>query len=318
MANPTGSMVHVNVPLTDISVAVMQDARNFVAPRVFPQVNVQKQSDLYYVYDRGDLLRIEAKKRAPSTESAGMGYKQSTTPYYAAVYALHKDVADQDRQNADPALNLEADATEILMQNLMMQREVDWFNTFYKTGVWGYDYTPTTLWDVSGSTPIYDILTQVEFIISQIGCNIQDITFTVSPDTWQVLKSHPEIKDIVKYTQRAVITEDLLTAVLGIKQVIVGRGITNTAVEGATDVVGYIATPKCALLSYAPPSPALKKQAAGYIFGWTGLLGAGSTGSRVKKFRMEHLEADRIEAEMAYAMNVISPNSAVFFDSVIS
>lgn len=318
MSNPTGSMVHVNVPLTDISVAVMQDARNFVANRVFPQVNVQKQSDLYYVYDKGDLLRIEAKERAPGTESAGMGYKQSTTPYYAKVYALHKDIADQDRQNADPVLNLEADATEILMQNLLMKRESDWFNTFYKTGVWGTDYTPGTKWDLAGSTPLENILNQVEAIISQIGCDIQDITLTLSPDTWQVLKNHPEIKDVVKYTQRGVITEDLLTAVLGIKQIVVGRGIKNSAVEGATESTGYIATAKCALLTYAPKSPAIKKQSAGYIFGWTGLLGAGSTGSRVSKFRMEHLRSDRIEAEMAYAMQVVSAPSGVFFNGAIS
>ena len=52
MPNPTISSVHTNRPLTNISIAWRQAATDFVADRVFPIIPVQKQSDLYYVYDR--------------------------------------------------------------------------------------------------------------------------------------------------------------------------------------------------------------------------------------------------------------------------
>ena len=94
-AQPTVSDVHVNRPLTDLSVAFIQMAADFVADRVFPTVPVQKQSDLYFVYSREDWYRSQAERRAPGTESAGSGWDLSTDSYFAHKYAIHKDVSAQ-------------------------------------------------------------------------------------------------------------------------------------------------------------------------------------------------------------------------------
>ncbi|MFN9111239.1 MAG: hypothetical protein ACK5XN_14350, partial [Bacteroidota bacterium] len=77
---PTPGDVHVNAPLTNISIAFLQNAANFVATRVFPNIPVQKQSDRYYVYERGDFNRDEMQLRAPATASAGGGYTLDNTP----------------------------------------------------------------------------------------------------------------------------------------------------------------------------------------------------------------------------------------------
>src|SRR5574343_1416849 len=98
---PSRADVHVNRPLTNISVAFMQNASNFIADRVFPVVPVAKQSDLYFTFDRGAFNRDEMQRRAPGAESAGAVYTVATAPYNCAVWALHKDVADQVRANAD-------------------------------------------------------------------------------------------------------------------------------------------------------------------------------------------------------------------------
>ncbi|MES0340719.1 MAG: hypothetical protein ABUK08_00225, partial [Candidatus Humimicrobiaceae bacterium] len=89
---PTAGDVHVNTPLTMISIAYLQNAMHFVADQVFPNIPVTKQSDRYYTYDRGEFNRDEMEKRAPGTESAGGSYTLDNTPtYYADVYAFHKD-----------------------------------------------------------------------------------------------------------------------------------------------------------------------------------------------------------------------------------
>ena len=49
MPQPTVSQVHVNRPLTNISVAFAQAATSFAAERVFPRIPVAKQSDRYFV-----------------------------------------------------------------------------------------------------------------------------------------------------------------------------------------------------------------------------------------------------------------------------
>ena len=41
---PSSAQVHVNRPLTNISIAYIQEATNFVATRVAPTISVAKQS----------------------------------------------------------------------------------------------------------------------------------------------------------------------------------------------------------------------------------------------------------------------------------
>src|SRR4051794_35076494 len=102
MSQPTNNDVHVNVPLSNFSLMFEQDGEGFVAEQVFPGVPVDHQSNTYYKYNRGDFNRNTVKIRAAGTESAGDGYNVSATDtYFAPVYALHKDIPDQVRNNAD-------------------------------------------------------------------------------------------------------------------------------------------------------------------------------------------------------------------------
>ena len=132
MPNPTASDVHVNAALTNISVAFMQEEGSFVADRVFPIIPVPKQSDRYFVYNKGDFFRSEAQLRAPGAPSAGTGFSIDNTPsYFADVYAIHKDIDDQIRANSDAAINPDRDATLFVTQQLLLRRELTWAATFF-------------------------------------------------------------------------------------------------------------------------------------------------------------------------------------------
>ena len=136
-AQPTASDVHVNRPLTNLSVAFMQSETDYVADRIFPVVPVEKKADSYYVYARDDWFRLEAKERAPATESAGGGWELNTETYNAKKHAFHKDVDDDLRTNADAALNVDNDATRFVTQQMLMIREQRWIDAYFKAGVWG-------------------------------------------------------------------------------------------------------------------------------------------------------------------------------------
>src|SRR5258706_7929665 len=124
MAEPTLTQVHVNRPLTNISQAYMQDSTDYIADKIFPIVPVQKQSDRYFVYTKGDWFRDETQVRAPATESAGGGYGLDNTPsYYAPLYAFHKDVDPQVRANSDVPLNADRDATLFITHRMLLKRE---------------------------------------------------------------------------------------------------------------------------------------------------------------------------------------------------
>ena len=114
----------MNRPLTNMSVAFMQSAENFVASRVFSNINSGFQSDLYYSYPRGEFNRIMMKKRAPGAPSAGASYNVETQSFLAEVQALHRDIPDQIRANQDNPINLDSEAMRFLsLQALLQERE---------------------------------------------------------------------------------------------------------------------------------------------------------------------------------------------------
>lgn len=318
-AQPTVGDVHINRPLTDLSVAFLQEPSDFVADRVFPTVPVAKQSDLYFIYERGDWYRSEARRRAPGTESAGSGWNLSTDSYFAHKYAIHKDVSDDVRANADAALRVDQEATQFVTQQCQLIREITWTEDYFVTGVWTNESTPVTLWDAGGSTPIEDIRAQIINVKAATG--FRPNVVVMSPRVWGVLQDHPDFVARVNAGQTpvgpAMVNLAAFAAVLEIDEAMIAWGVQNTAIEGAAEATDFIAGDNL-LLAYRAPAPSLMQPSAGYTFAWTGLLGAGAFGNRIKRFRIERIESDRVECELAFDTKVVGADLAHFFLQPIS
>src|SRR6185436_5667538 len=167
MGQPTRSDLHVNALMSNLSLMYAQEEGNFIATRVFPIIPVQKASDRYTIYSRADMNRNQMRKRAPGTQSAGIGYKVDTTPTYSIdVWSLHIDIDDQRRANADAIFNLDAEATQILTVQALISREIDWASSFFTSGVWtttrtGVASAPSSVqflqWNDTNSSPIVDV-----------------------------------------------------------------------------------------------------------------------------------------------------------------
>lgn len=328
MPQPTRSDVHVNRPLTNVSVAYIQRAQDFIADKVFPIVPVMKQSDRYFVYSKSYWFSTRANKRAPATESAGSGFHVDNTPsYFADVWAVHQDVDDQTRANADQPLDLDRDATLFVTQQLLLRREIQFTSKYFATGVWtgytGGDFDVATdsaslkQWDVSGSDPLQDVDFLKQSIKSQTG--FLPNCLVVAPDVFFALRNNPVIIDRIKYTQRGLVSEDLLAALFGVDKFLVAAAVQNTANENTTNTgtFNYLTKNK-ALLVYANPAPSILQPSGGYIFSWQGLFGAGAQGNRIMTFRMEHLKADRVEGEMAFDMKLVGTDLGVLLTNVLA
>lgn len=327
---PTPSDVHVNTPLTQVSVAFMQSADRFVADKVFPVVNVAKQSDRYYVYDRGSFNRDEMKERAPASESVGSGYSLDNTPtYYCREWSLHKDIPDQLRANADAVIAVDRDATEFLTTKALIRREKNWVTNYFAGGVWTNDFdgvasgnawgSGTVLqWNDANSTPIEDIRKASTTVLQSTG--FMPNTLVLGKAVYDALVDHPDMIDRIKYGQTpgspAIVNRQALASLFEVERVVVMSAIENTAAEGAANSHSFIGGKK-ALLVYAAPSPGLMTPSAGYTFVWTGMYNSLG-GTRIRQFRMEHLMADRVEIDMAFDHKLVAADLGFMFDSVIA
>lgn len=323
-AQPTASSVHVNAPLTNVSVAYLQSATDFIADKVFPVVSVDKQTDIYWKYTKNDWFRDEAQLRAPGTESAGGGYNvDSTNTYSAKVYSFHKDIPDQVRSNADSGIDVDRDATMFVTQRLLVKRERIFTANYMKTGVWK-DYTGVAVapaanqfmqWDdYANSDPLNDIRIARVYIKTLTG--FKPNTLVLAENVFEALKNHPDIVDRYKYTSSSVVTQDMIAKLFEVDKILIAGGVYASNVEGGTDAYSYI-TSKSALLCYSAPNPGLLTPSAGYTFSWKGLSSLGYS-TAVKTFRMEHLESDRIEGQSAFDMKVVGADLGAFFATAIS
>ena len=318
MPQPTRGDVHVNRPLTNISIAYIQDAKNFIADQVFPNVPVLKQADRYFSYTKDFWFRTNAQKRAPGAESAGAGFGIDNTPtYFCDVWAEHVDVDDQTRTNADMPLDLDRDATMFVTQGLLLRREIEFMRTFMGASIWtgASDTTPSIKWDAATGDPMLDVDNMKSDIKAKTG--FMPNTFVVTNDVFFALRNNKYVLDRIKYTQRGVVTEEILAALFGVDKFLVSGAVLNSAQEGITASMNYLVT-NCALLCYANPSPSILQPSAGYTFGWQGLFGAGALGNRIKSFRIEKISSDRIEGEMAFDMKLVGADLGGFFTSILT
>lgn len=323
---PTPGDLYVSTALTNVSVAYMQ-TNPMIADQVFPVVPITVQGGKYFKFRKGDWYRAEMKPRAPGTESAGSGWRVSTDDFFAEQYAFHTDINDTQRANAAGTFNLEKNATDFVTRTMLLSRELLWARRFFVPTPWNVQVTGV------GSSPGSDEILQwhTDDATPQANINYYSLMMArltgyrpnvliIGPEVELALLQNPDLIDRVKYTQNAMITRQLIASYLGVERLLVADAVVNSGPESedpADDDFDFVFG-KSALLCYSAPAPGLEVPSAGYTFAWNGLFGSSAYGSRISKFRMEHLKSDRIEGEMAFDMKVVSSDLGIFFSDLVA
>jgi hypothetical protein len=332
MAQPTVGAVHVDSALTNISVAYFQTADNFVAGRVFPNVPVAKQSDRYFILNKSDTMRSDSLKRAPGTAAARRGYGLDNTPtYFCEEYSIAIPTPYQVYSNADAAVDPDRIAAQLVMEDLLIDREKNWVNTFFTSGVWDNEETgvasspasgETIQWsDQTSSDPIRDIREAKDTILETTGKRPN--TLILQRRVMSALEDHADIVDRVKYANStsdnpARVNEKTLAALFGVERIMVADGTQNTAAEGATGSYSFIAG-KSALLCYVAPSPSLMTPSAGYTFSWSGYLGqTNAIGMATKRRDDDERGSIVVEGTMSYDQKVVASDLGYYFGSIVA
>ena len=101
----TSRDVHIDRPLSNLVVGF--EPQGTIVQNFLPIVDVAKQSDLYYKYEKGDFFRIPSTtKRAPKTKGRTAHFNVSSESYYATNYALVDEMDYETLVNQDDPLKL--------------------------------------------------------------------------------------------------------------------------------------------------------------------------------------------------------------------
>jgi hypothetical protein len=317
-AHPTPGDVHVNALVTNICVAYFQSKEGFVAGQVFPEIPVDKNSNVYPIWNNTDFNKDVMKKRAPSTESVGGGIAPTTDSFFCEVRAFHIDLDDQLKANFDAQFRNDAAVAEYLGLVDLISREIAWTSKYFTTGIWatnkvgGSDFTK---WDDDASDPLKDIEAAKLYMLEETG--FEPNTLVLGAHVLAALRIHPAIIDRVKYAgmgkgNPALTTLSDLAYLFGIDRILPMKAIKNTAAEGVAASNAFIGG-KNALLAYSNMGKSILMPSAGYTFNWNGYTGAGQNGARVRSFRMENIHSDRYEIESAWDQKLVASSMGYFF-----
>jgi hypothetical protein len=274
----TPSNVHIDQPLSNLTLAYVQEQTNFIADKVFPTVGVQKQSDKYYIYDRANMNRAgDVQKLAPRTEVNRIGQSISNDSYFADVYGLGMDFDEQTLSNEDAMLDIRSAGATTLVNRLLIHREEQFAASFFAAGIWGTDATPSNLWsDYTNSTPIRDVTTARRTMQLKSG-GFKPNTMVIGKEVRDILINHPDILARLNggatVTNTALITDAKLAEIFEVENFYVMEAVKNTGAEGLSESNAFIGG-KNALLVHTPRTAGLMTPAAGLTFAWNNVPGA--------------------------------------------
>ena len=322
----TPSAVHIDQPLSNLTLAYVQEQTNFVADKVFPVVGVQRQSDKYYIYDRANMNRSgDVKKLAPRTEVNRIGMAISNAAYYADVYGIGMDFDEQTIANEDAMLEVRAAGAQTLINRVLIEREEQFASSFFSAGVWTTDVTPSNLWsDYTNSTPISDVTAGRRTMQLKSG-GFKPNTMVIGKEVRDVLINHPDILARLNggatVTNTALITDAKLAEIFEVENLYVMEAVKNGAVEGLAESNAFIGGKNC-LLVHTPSSAGLMTPAAGLTFAWNNIPSVNNLGITVESFSDDALKrqqvAEHIQVKMAYDMKVVGADLGYFFEDVVA
>lgn len=261
--------VHIDVPLSNIAVEAFSTG-DFIGAQLFPIVDVRKQSDKYYTITKNSWLRTPSSTlRSPKDSPRRVEFDVSSDSYFADNYALASENAHEVLANADDPIQLRARTTRFLVDMLMRDQEVRIANqvTSISNIGSGVSLTGANKWsDYTGSDPVADVTTGHAFIRSNTGLLAN--TALMDFDTYQMVRRHPVLLDMYKYTQGGLVNDAELKSVFKVDNILVSNAIRNAALEGGTASLVNIWGNNCLLCHVNKTPTGLRTATFGLAFRW--------------------------------------------------
>lgn len=283
--------VRVDPLLSNISIAYRN--RVYIADQVAPVIPSQLDAGKFAVYTQADWFRNEAAKRSAGARAKRGEYGITFDSYLCEEYAFAREVPDEVRRNAMDPIRPDQEATEFATDKILLAKEKRVADKMNTAANWASGHSVTLTggqqWsDYANSDPISNIETAIDTIHGKTG--IRANTMTLPFPVWKKLKHHPDIVDRIKYSQRGLVTVDLLKEVFDIETLLLAEALLTATPEttaATTETYTYV-WGKDVWIGYVARNPGLQQPTAMYQF---------SSGQRgVRRWREEANHQDVVEA----------------------
>lgn len=299
------STATANPVLTGHARKFMQDRSAFIGMRLFPVFMAGEQSAQYYVFDEANLLAYPRNiQRAPGAAYTRSLMKLSDDSFTCREYGHEEPVDDRERKKYANAIDADTAAVERATSVLLLNHEVRVMTKATSASV-----PSTTIveeWnDYANSDPVKDVDAAKKAIHLATGMDANVIA--LNRDVFYALKEHPKILDKIKYSQRGVVTREIIAEVFGVEELLIAGSIENSAAEGQAISPAYIWGDKV-IVAHRETSQNLMAPNFGRTFAWVGET--GPDGVLVESYRQDEIRSDVHRARHDVDEKLVAPKAA--------
>ncbi len=310
---PLKSQLHVDQLLSNVSIQYRN--KNYIASEIFPEVPVKKDSDLYRIFDRN--FRLPETLRAAKGVAREASFDVTTGQYVLAQHSLKDYVSDRDAENYDLS-DLRADTTEFLTDKILLRLESDAAQLFINqtssgntNTSWSLSHSLSTAqqWsaETTTSNPIPQMDTAATVVLENSG---QVVNYAMLPHRCLIAaKNHPSVIDRIKYTS-ADITPAMIAGLFDVPQLLIGKAVVETSVEGATSAAISAVWGDNVFMGYKPAKASPLAASAGYIF--------KNSIPMTKRWRVEERQSEAIEVNLHYQVKVVASLAGYLLKDVLA
>lgn len=311
---PSTTAVHVDRALSNISVFFKNPS--YAADRLSPPVNVNKESDKYFVYGT-EHLRIPPTLRRDKSMTREVTYSISLDSYYCEEYGLHELVSDRERENSDEALRPDIDCTEHITEVLLLDREyrvanlvLDSTNTQWGAYAATHFENLAADWDdKAGADPRGNIY-HAKLVVFADARRPANTMFIPTEVAYQLAQLE-QVDELRKYTDPGLLTDSGLPPNVWGLTTVECQSTYESQAEGATTVVRDETWGNNLVIAYINPNPvSLKTQ--------TFSLTMQKRPFEVRKWREEKIKCDLIEITHLYDTKLIAPACGFVYTNVMT
>ena len=184
---PPPNDLHVDTVLSNLSLRYMNES--MIADSVLPIVKVNKRSDKYVVYEKGQSYRLIDSSVGPKAQPNEVDWEVGTQNYSVNDYALAEYLPIESVDNADTPIEPRMDTNDFLNEWLALDREVRVAKMVFAAA----NYDAANKVDHSGDTlyqwGIRVVLVQIEDVQASVeGCFVRANTLVFGQEAWQAFR----------------------------------------------------------------------------------------------------------------------------------
>jgi len=245
----------------------------FIGTKVLPIFPTKKKASIFPAITRESLTRDADTKRAPRGNYNRDSFQAKDRQYACEEHGLEGPLDDSEREMYASDFDSELTTVQIVTRRVLQAQEkriaASVFNTTTFSGVDLFTDYSAEPWDNASS----DVIAQVREVREKIrkNCGMDPGTLIMSKANIDRLLANSGIKGAIQYVARLTEAEILnaLADILGIKKIVVGKGIYNSAKEGKAFKGADIWSDDYAMIAVIGEGQRLSDPSIGRTFLWT-------------------------------------------------